>query len=272
MSQDHKLGVTSADRTTSWRNTVCILGFVAHETDIPTILVVEDDANLVELLSMHLRDAGMRVEHAASGDEGLRKAQGDGIATVILDLMLPGLDGLAVCRALRRAQNPVPILMLTARSEEMDTVLGLELGADDYMTKPFSPRELVARVKALLRRSALAESEDGTTADSIRVGDLVIDVARHRVFRSGTEIGLTAREFELLAFLARHPGQAFTREQLLDRVWDYSHGGYSHTVNSHINRLRGKIEDDPSSPRFVRTVWGFGYRFAEARELEADNS
>jgi DNA-binding response OmpR family regulator len=237
-----------------------------------TILVVEDDRNLAGLLSLHLSDAGFSVDVVRDGTTGLKKAVAGGYALIILDLMLPGVDGLSICRSVREHSQYVPILIVSARSEEMDKVIGLELGADDYITKPFSPRELTARVKALLRRvqALVAGTESTNDSEALGVGDLKIDLARHRVFRGRTEMELTAKEFDLLVLLARHPGQAFNREQLLDRVWGYQHEGYNHTVNSHINRLRAKIEDDPSHPRFIRTVWGYGYRFAEDDEMEVD--
>jgi DNA-binding response OmpR family regulator len=185
---------------------------------------------------------------------------------VVLDLMLPGIDGLSVCRALRAVPEYVPILMLTAKSSEIDRVLGLEIGADDYLVKPFSLPELIARVKALLRRTeALRDQAARVSADeTIRRGDLTIDVARRRVTLGGREVGLTPREFDLLLHFARRPGRVFTRIQLLEQVWGYSHDGYEHTVNSHINRLRAKIESDPARPRYVITVWGVGYKLADA--------
>lgn len=237
-----------------------------ERTDIA--LVVEDDKDLVNLLRLHLSDMGLAIDAAHTGTEGLRKAQEGGYAIIILDLMLPGVDGLSICRRVRRQDHYTPIVMVTARSQEMDKILGLDLGADDYVTKPFSPRELVARVKAVLRRVHEVESGAGAGRNGvIRIGSLTIDVERHRVFLKEEEIDLTAKEFDLLTHLARHPGQSFNREQLLDRVWHYQHEGYSHTVNSHINRLRAKIESDPSKPQYILTVWGYGYRFAEPEEL-----
>lgn len=233
------------------------------------ILIIEDDPEISELVRMHLEDQGYGVEQTARGDAGLEKAGGGDFDLVILDLMLPGLDGLEVCKRLRQKESRVPILMLTARTEEIDKVLGLELGADDYLTKPFSVRELIARVKAILRRSqdqGAAPLSPGQPAE-LKYGQLSIDLDKRRVLSEGTPVELTAKEFDLLALFAAHPGKPFKREQLLNQVWGYSYAGYEHTVNSHINRLRAKIESDPSQPRFILTVWGFGYRFADLGEL-----
>ena len=185
---------------------------------------------------------------------------------VVLDVMLPGRDGLSVCRELRGGGGYVPILMLTAKSTELDRVLGLELGADDYLTKPFSIPELKARVRALFRRVdalALAAVESSAPTNSVVYGGLTVDPDRHRVTVDGRKVELTAREFDLLLFFARNPGRVYSRAQLLDRVWGYNHDGYEHTVNTHINRLRSKIEQDAADPRYILTVWGVGYKFAE---------
>jgi DNA-binding response OmpR family regulator len=181
--------------------------------------------------------------------------------------MLPGMSGTEVCRQLREKERTTPILMLTAKSEERDKVLGLDLGADDYVTKPFSIRELLARVRALLRRVELDQPEEAPA--EIAFGDLVIEPAKRKVQVAGENVELTAKEFDLLNLFAQHPGRAFSRQELLDKVWGYQYAGYSHTVNSHINRLRSKIETDPSAPRYVQTVWGVGYRFAEEGDLAA---
>jgi two-component system OmpR family response regulator len=229
-----------------------------------SILVVEDDADIAELVALHLRDEGFAVETAADGETGLAAARSGRHDLVVLDLMLPGVDGLTICRTLRSDTRYLPILMLTARSAELDRVLGLELGADDYLTKPFSIRELVARVKALLRRAeAMAATPAEEVKTTIGAGDLVIDPQRHAVTVAGQPVELTAKEFELLHHFARNPGRVYSRMQLLDQVWGYGHDGYEHTVNSHINRLRGKIEHDPANPRYILTVWGVGYKFAE---------
>lgn len=229
-------------------------------------LIVEDDGDIARLVRLHLQDIGFEADIAGSGEEGLRRFRGHPYDLVVLDLMLPGMDGLSVCRALRAGPEYVPILMLTAKSSEIDRVLGLEIGADDYLVKPFSLPELIARVKALLRRTeALRDQAARVSADeTIRRGDLTIDVARRRVTLGGREVALTPREFDLLLHFARRPGRVFTRIQLLEQVWGYSHDGYEHTVNSHINRLRAKIESDPARPRYVITVWGVGYKLADA--------
>ena len=229
-------------------------------------LLVEDDRNIIDLLALHLRDLGITADAAETGTEGLKKAQSGEYDLIVLDLMLPGVDGLGICRAIREKDRSVPILMVTARSDEVDKVLGLELGADDYITKPFSPREFLARVKAVMRRSAEmsagGETTPGTAATgSPGPGGVFIDERKRRVYVEGNEVELTTKEFDLLLLLASHPGQAFNREQLLERVWGYHHEGYNHTVNSHINRLRAKIEPDPDRPRYVKTVWGAGYKF-----------
>lgn len=228
-------------------------------------LIVEDNGDIARLVAMHLKDIGCQADIAGNGEEGVRRFQTHPYDIVILDLMLPGMDGLSVCRSLRAGPDYVPILMLTAKSSELDRVLGLEIGADDYLTKPFSLPELLARVKALLRRTdALkARAADGGADETLQRGDLTIAVGKRRVRRGGQELTLTAREFDLLLHFARHPGRVFTRAQLLDQVWGYSHEGYEHTVNSHINRLRAKIEQDPARPRWVLTVWGVGYRFSD---------
>jgi two-component system OmpR family response regulator len=236
-----------------------------RKTMKPRALIIEDNGDIARLVRMHLKDIHCTADIAASGEEGLRLFRNATYDLVILDIMLPGIDGLAVCRALRAGPSYVPILMLTARSTELDRVLGLELGADDYLTKPFSIPELLARVKALFRRTEalLARAVPGAEPDVVRRGSLAIDAAKRQVCLDVREVALTAREFDLLWHFARHPGRVFTRIQLLDQVWGYRHEGYEHTVNSHINRLRGKIEADPTRPRYVLTVWGVGYKFAD---------
>ena len=229
------------------------------------VLVIEDSPDIARLVKLHLSDIQCEADVVGDGREALARFHPDRYALVILDLMLPGIDGLEVCRQLRQQPGYVPILMLTARTAELDRVLGLEMGADDYLTKPFSIPELLARVKALLRRAAAhatpAEAQTGN--EMLDAGDIHIDLARHRVELAGEEVTLTAKEFDLLVHFARHPGRVYTRMQLLDQVWGYSHEGYEHTVNSHINRLRAKIEHNPAKPRFVLTVWGVGYKFAD---------
>lgn len=231
------------------------------------ILVVEDDVELARLLELHLGDLGYAVDLAHDGATGLEKARAGDYVLLVLDLMLPELDGMEVCKRVRADDDQLPILMLTAKSEELDKVLGLEIGADDYVTKPFSIRELIARVKALFRRIEADREATPDAQEPLTIGALTIEPAKRKVTRGEESVELTVKEFDLLLLLARHPGRAYSRQELLDEVWSYQYEGYSHTVNTHINRLRGKIEDEPSEPSYVRTVWGVGYRFAERDEL-----
>lgn len=229
------------------------------------ILVVEDHPDIARMLKLHLTDASYEVVVEHDGLNGLENAQRSRFDLIVLDIMLPKLDGLEVCRRLRAAPPYVPILMLTSKASELDRVLGLELGADDYLTKPFSIQEFLARVKAILRRveqfkTAAVEGPAG----ELRCGELYIDIEKRTVTAADRPVDLTAKEFELLTFFAKHPGRVYTRTQLLDQIWGYGHDGYEHTVNSHINRLRAKIERDPADPRYVLTVWGVGYKFADA--------
>jgi len=231
------------------------------------ILIVEDDRDIARLITLHLEDLSYRVEHRDRGDHGLAAALEKAFDLVILDLMLPEMDGLEVCRRLRSASRLMPILMLTAKSSELDRVVGLEIGADDYLTKPFSVKELMARVKALLRRASIVHQPETLQAPTgISINGLNIDTARRQVEIEGRPVQLTAREFELLLYFAKNPGRVYSRTQLLDQVWGYGHDGYEHTVNSHINRLRKKIEQDPANARYIQTVWGVGYRFAEPEQ------
>jgi DNA-binding response OmpR family regulator len=228
------------------------------------ILVVEDDRDIAALVELHLRDLGADVTLVHDGRAALDLAMARTFDLIVLDLMLPGIDGLEICRRLRAQNRYTPILMLTARSTDVDRIVGLEIGADDYLTKPFNVRELVARVKALLRRVDALSKNEPEEISRIELGELTIDVIKRRVLLRGAEIELTAREFELLLHFARHPGRVYTRAQLLDQVWGYGHEGYEHTVNSHINRLRSKIEHDQSQPGYILTVWGVGYKFRDA--------
>ncbi len=228
------------------------------------ILVVEDDPDISHLLEIHLRDNAYKVDVVGNGIAGFERASKHSYQLIVLDLMLPGIDGLEVCRRLRNQAVNVPILMLTAKTSEIDRVLGLELGADDYLTKPFSIMELQARVKAILRRVDITVNQQLDDAgERIEVGSLLIDVCGRNVSIDNQAVELTAKEFDLLLYFARHPGRVFSRGQLLDQVWGYSHNGYEHTVNSHINRLRKKIELGPTQARYIETVWGVGYRFNE---------
>ncbi len=222
------------------------------------VLVVEDDPNVAEVLVRYLEREGFETAAVVDGYAALARAEERPPDIVVLDLMLPGLDGLEVCRRLR-ASTPVPVIMLTARGEEDDRIVGLEVGADDYVTKPFSPRELTARVKAVLRR-ATTPAVSGGSREVLVAGDLVVDSASHEVRHRGEVVALTAREFDLLRFLARRPRHVFRREELLEHVWGYTYGDAS-TVTVHIRRLREKLEDDPSAPVHITTVWGVGYRF-----------
>ncbi|MFA9418840.1 MAG: response regulator transcription factor [Gammaproteobacteria bacterium] len=228
------------------------------------ILVVEDDPDISHLLEIHLQDIAFKVDVVHNGIDGLNRASNHSYQLLVLDLMLPGLDGLELCRLLRSQSINTPILMLTAKSSELDRVLGLELGADDYLTKPFSIMELQARVKAILRRANMTGNQADSKQDEIiEFQSLVIDVCGRNVFIDERPIDLTAKEFDLLLHFARNPGRVFSRGQLLDQVWGYSHCGYEHTVNSHINRLRKKIEKSPAQSQYIETVWGVGYRFKD---------
>jgi DNA-binding response OmpR family regulator len=227
-----------------------------------SILVVEDDQDIARLLVVNLHDVCRHVAVARDVRDALQQLRAQSFSLVILDLMLPDGDGLEVCRFLRGHADYTPILMLTARSTEADRVDGLESGADDYLVKPFSIRELLARVKALFRRVAALDGSGDAPPPPRVCGDLVIDFAQRTVRLRGQALELTAKEFDLLAHFATHPGRVYTRTQLLDSVWGVGYDGYEHTVNSHINRLRAKIEDAPAAPRFILTVWGVGYKFA----------
>ncbi|MFH8840470.1 response regulator transcription factor [Streptomyces sp. NPDC017868] len=222
------------------------------------LLVVDDDPTVAEVVTGYLRRAGHGVEHAADGPSALESAARYEPDLVVLDLMLPGIDGLEVCRRLR-AERPVPVVMLTARGAEEDRIAGLELGADDYVTKPFSPRELVLRVESVLRRSRTAHPAAATPA-VLRAAGISVHPETRRATRNGRELTLTLREFDLLAHFLAHPGRAHGREELMRDVWGWDFGDLS-TVTVHVRRLRAKIEDDPAAPRLIQTVWGVGYRF-----------
>ena len=235
----------------------------------PKILIVEDDPDIAELLVLHLRDNHYDVLHAADGNLGLEEALTGEYQLALLDIQLPGTSGLDICKAIREKYPEMAILMLTSRAEEIDKILGLEVGADDYVTKPFSIHELVARVRALLRRvdAVNKKASDESEEKVQRFAALEINYEKRRVERGGELVRLTSTEYELLALLSRSPGRVYSRDELLSYVWDYQHGGYQNTVSSHINRLRNKIEESPSEPKFILTVWGVGYRFAERGEL-----
>ena len=225
------------------------------------VLLVEDDADIAEIVALHLRDEGYAVVHATDGPAGLRLLEQHAWDALVLDLMLPGIDGLEICRRARSMERYTPIIITSARGSETHRVLGLEIGADDYLAKPFSVLELVARVRALLRRID-AMSRIPAAAGIVRVGELVISALEREVKLADELVALTPREFDLLFFFASNPGKVFSRSDLLDRVWGHRHSGYEHTVNTHINRIRAKIEVDPANPRRILTVWGRGYKLA----------
>ena len=228
------------------------------------ILLIEDNRDYAKILSLNLRDEGWAVEVVHDGAAGLQAAETAAPDLIILDLMLPEVEGLEVCRRLRAHPPYTPIIMLTAKSTELDRVLGLEMGADDYIVKPCSLHELLARIRAIFRRVEMLAQPKAEAAACRTIGDMTIDAEKRSVAVGGRSVELTAREFDLLAHFAGHPGRVFTRAELLHQVWGYGHQGYEHTVNTHINRLRAKIEQDPSEPRYILTVWGVGYKFTEA--------
>ena len=230
-----------------------------------TVLIIEDDPEIVHLLEIHLKDLQCEVHSANRGDEGLAKAIQLIPDLIILDIMLPGMDGVEVCQKIRAKNVKSPIIMLTAKAEEIDKVLGLEVGADDYLTKPFSVREFIARVKAIFRREQMATTskQELTTINATQFGELSIDIDMRKVMVSGSKVELSPKEFELLVLLSSNPGKSYDRSKLLNLIWGYEFKGYEHTVNSHINRLRAKIEPDMSNPTYILTTWGVGYKFNE---------
>lgn len=230
----------------------------------PQILIIEDNAEIAELIRLHLDDLNYSSQIARDGGEGLRLFGSGQFDLVILDLMLPVMDGMAVCKQLRRQNQRIPVIMLTSKSSELDRVLGLELGADDYLTKPFSLPELMARIKVQFRRLQAFAKPAEQKKKTLQIGELIINPENHSVTLAGNPVELTAREFDLLHHFASHPGRVYSRMELLDQVWGYNYEGYEHTVNSHINRLRNKIESEPAQPNFIITVWGVGYKFNES--------
>ncbi len=229
------------------------------------VLIIEDDSEIVHLLEIHLKDLECDVRSAGRGDEGLRLAIEMAPDLIILDIMLPGMDGIEVCQKIRANNIKSPIIMLTAKSEEIDKVLGLEIGADDYLTKPFSVREFIARVKAIFRRQKMGAktAPEPLVKKVIQYGNLSVDIDMRKVLVSGSKVELSPKEFELLVLLSSNPGKSYDRAKLLNLIWGYDFKGYEHTVNSHINRLRSKIEPDMSNPTFILTTWGVGYKFNE---------
>jgi two-component system, OmpR family, alkaline phosphatase synthesis response regulator PhoP len=228
-----------------------------------SLLVVEDDENISSAISEYFSRAGYNVKTVEDGLMGVKTALDDPPDAVVLDLMLPKMDGLAVCRELREKVNYLPILMLTAKDDVVDKVLGLEMGADDYITKPFSLRELEARIKSVLRRSRTPNADGAKDEAPIIRGRLRIDPARREVTIGDRQVDLTPKEFDLLRLFAANPGRVFPRKYLLEKIWDYSYEGYDRTIDSHINRLRAKIEENPENPQMVLTVWGIGYKFSD---------
>jgi two-component system alkaline phosphatase synthesis response regulator PhoP len=225
-----------------------------------SVLIIEDDKEISNLIAIHLNDLDCEVIKIYDGLSGLKTAKEKRFDLIVLDIMLPGMDGFEVCKQLRKAEVDTPILMLTAKSEETDKILGLEFGADDYLTKPFSIREFIARVKAIFRRVDIL-MRDKDKGKNLQFGRLAIDITNRKVLLNNKRIELTPKEFDLLYLMASHPGRTYTRENLLNLIWGTQYSGYEHTVNSHINRLRSKIENDISNPEYILTSWGVGYRF-----------
>jgi len=225
------------------------------------VLVIEDDKSIAELVQIHLNDMDCDVVWKSDGKEGLMEGMENVYDLIVLDLMLPGKDGLEVSKSLRAEKVRSPILMLTSKSEEIDKVLGLESGADDYMTKPFSIREFVARVRAIFRRIELDQEEEVGDDAPIRIDKMVLDIAKRKLTMNENRIDLTPKEFDLLTLLAKNPGVTYSRERILNLIWGFEFEGFEHTVNSHINRLRAKMEKDMSKPKYILTTWGVGYRF-----------
>lgn len=226
------------------------------------ILIIEDDPEIIKLLEIHLTDMIYTTSKAMDGEVGLQMALKNDYDLIILDLTLPTLDGVEICKQLRKEKN-TPVIMLTAKSEEIDRVLGLEIGADDYITKPFSIRELLARIKAVMRRSAAIASTKDESSSAIQADGLLIDIDKRKVLLENKKIELSPKEFELLVLMASNPGRNYSRSELLNIIWGYNFDGYEHTVNSHINRLRAKIESDMANPSYILTTWGVGYKFNE---------
>lgn len=225
------------------------------------ILIIEDDPEIIKLLEIHLTDLIYSTSKAMDGEVGLQMALENDYDLILLDLTLPTMDGVEICKKLRKLKN-TPVIMLTAKSEEIDRVLGLEIGADDYITKPFSIRELLARIKAVMRRTDASKAEKENSS-AISAEGLLIDIDKRKVVLDDKRVELSPKEFELLVLMASNPGRNYTRTELLDMIWGYNFDGYEHTVNSHINRLRAKIESDMANPTYILTTWGVGYKFNE---------
>lgn len=227
------------------------------------ILIVEEDREISDMLEKYLHELGYRVIKSANGKKGLEIVRQGIMDFIILDVLLPGMNGLEICKEIRKMNNYIPIIFLSAQSEEIDKIIGLEVGADDYLTKPFSIRELLARIKAIFRRIE-AINKDEKEQKILECGELLIDGSKRKVMIRGQRVELTPKEFELLYLLASNPGRIYTRDVLLDIIWDYQYSGYEHTINSHINRLRSKIEIDSSKPKYILTTWGMGYWFNDS--------
>ena len=233
------------------------------------ILMIEDDPNILELVEIHLKDIHCTTTTANNGEAGIRHALTNSFDLIILDITLPDIDGVEICRILRAEKISTPIIMLTARTEEIDKVIGLETGADDYLTKPFSIRELMARVKAILRRTEISKNAGEVPDKIISFDELVVDPQKRKVLLGKNKIELTPKEFDLLYLFISNPGKSYSRDNLLTLVWGYEFSGYEHTVNSHINRLRAKIEPDINKPQYILTTWGIGYRFTDEIKTNA---
>lgn len=241
---------------------------MADQKDVKQVLIIEDDSEISNVVAINLESHGIKTEQVHDGLLGLKRAKSGEFDLIILDIMLPGLDGISICRKLREENYDTPILMLTAKIDEIDLVLSLELGADDYMKKPFSMRELLARVGALIRRSEKTVNKiEEESQEKLQFGELVIDYTKHQVLIREKILNLTVKEFELLNLFAKNPGRVFSRSDLLNTIWGYNFEGYEHTVNTHINRLRNKLETDPSNPKYLLTVWGLGYKFSEQEPI-----
>ena len=225
------------------------------------VLVVEDDPNISQLIQIHLKDLDYEINVRNNGREGFEEANSSSYDLIILDIMLPEMDGIAICQRLRALDNFTPILMITAKSEEIDKVIGLESGADDYITKPFKIREFIARVKAIMRRQDQFALLAANEVKLLKFQSIEIDEKKRKVLCSGKRVDLTPKEFDLLVLMAKNPGRSYSRSELLEFIWGYDFSGYEHTVNAHINRLRAKIEADPTNPIYILTTWGVGYRF-----------
>jgi DNA-binding response OmpR family regulator len=227
------------------------------------VLVIEDDENIIELLNIHLKDLSCEVSTTGNGNDALEIATQNNFDLIILDLMLPGLNGMEICRRIRQQDRTTPIMILSAQSEEIDKVVGLETGADDYLTKPFSVREFIARVNVIFRRREHSGKVIYNNKAIMKFDELEIDIDKRKITLNNSRIDLSPKEFDLITLLASNPGKSYNRKHLLNLVWSYDFEGYEHTVNSHINRLRGKIEKDISNPKYILTTWGVGYRFNE---------